>query len=147
MDRAALDRELTEDEGRKLFAYDDADGSRIKSGHTVRGVITGGVGCNLEFLYPEESDFLLHNRQDRSISDLTRLVPVFGALDDVRQRALVNLYFNVPGFLHWPRFMGYVSTMEWDKAAGELEVTHPWIDQVGARGHRIVLMLRDGVRA
>ena len=31
-----------------------------------------------------------------------------------------------------------------DAAADELDNTHPWIDQVGARGHRIAVLIRTG---
>lgn len=147
MNRELLDVELIRDEGEKLFAYDDADGSPIKTGHVVKGVVTAGVGINLTFLYPEESRWLLHNRQDRAITEISRKLSWFEDLDDVRQRALTNLYFNVPAFLTWPHFMGFASKGEWDAAATELENTYPWIEQVGARGHRIAAMLRTGKAA
>lgn len=144
MDRELLDAELKRDEGEKLFAYDDSDGSPIRPGHVVKGNVTAGVGINLSFLYPEESIWLLHNRQDRAISELKKHFLRFDSLDEVRQRAITNLYFNVPKFLTWPRFMRFCGASDWEKAAGELENTHPWIDQVGARGYRIAAMLRTG---
>jgi len=66
-------------------------------------------------------------------------------LDDVRQRALVNLHFNCPEFLHWPHFVGLCAAGDWADAANELENTHPWIDQVGSRGHRLADMIRRGM--
>lgn len=144
MTRELLDAELIRDEGERLYLYDDADGTPIKAGTTVKGIPTCGVGCNLTFLYPEESRWLFHNRLDRALADLTRSIGWFESLDDVRQRALANLYFNVPVFLRWPRFMDFANKRDWLNAANELENTHPWIDQVGSRGHRIAAMLRTG---
>jgi hypothetical protein len=144
MDQAALDAELEISEGRISYLYDDLDGARLVKGSTIRGVPTLGVGINALFFYPEEIDFLLHNRERRAIEALTAAAPWFASLDDVRQRALVDLYYNVPQFLHWPNFIGFASVQRWTEAAAELENTHPWIDQVGARGHRIAAMLRTG---
>ncbi len=144
MDRDQLDRELIAAEGEKLYAYDDEDGSPIKCGTTVKGTVTCCVGINATFFYPEESLFLLHNREDRAVAELTRKLPWFGALDEVRTRALVNLYFNIPRFLGWPHFTAFLNKADWANAAASLENTHPWIDEVGARGHRIARMLRTG---
>lgn len=145
MDLAALDAELRRDEGEKLFVYDDASATAIKSGVTVRGVPTISIGVNLLSIDQEESTWLYQHRRDRTIQTVTNLLPWFSSLDDVRQRALVNLYYNVPAFIHWPNFMGFCEKQDWESAASELENTEPWINQVGARGHRIADMIRTGV--
>jgi hypothetical protein len=147
MDRSALDAELIRDEEQVLYLYDDANGKRIVRGYTVLGTPTICVGINATFFDAEESIWLLHHRQDIAIAALTKAFPPFAALDDVRQRALTNLYFNVPAFLHWTNFMAFCNSANWSAAAADLETTHPWIDQVGARGLRIAGMLRAGTPA
>lgn len=145
MDQIALDAELTEAEGRVSYLYDDFDGARLVKGSTIKGVPTLGVGINALFFYPEEIDWLLHNREKRAIASIVADITGFNDYDDVRKRALVDLYYNVPGFLKWPRFMRFVVARDWVSASSELENTHPWIDQVEARGHRIAAALRTGV--
>jgi GH24 family phage-related lysozyme (muramidase) len=145
--QASLDAELTLAEGTKAFAYDDATGSRIVPGYTVRGNVTGGIGINLQFLYPEEVTWLLHNRERRAIAVLNGRFPGFPTLDPVRQNAIIDLYYNIPAFLKWPNFMGYARAVDWPAAADELLATYPWIDQVGQRGVRIASELRTGVVA
>src|SRR5665213_2518426 len=143
--QSALDAELVNDEGDKLYLYDDATGSRIVPGYTLKGHPTFGIGTNAEFFYPEERDFCLHCREKKATDVLTAALPWFTTLDPVRQNALIDLYYNVPGFIHWPHFIGLAASGSWFGAAAELENTHPWIDQVKQRGHDIAARLRTGV--
>lgn len=146
MDRNALIAELSRDEGTRLIAYDDADSSPLKPGMLLKGHPTIGTGRALDVngITQAENLYLLNNDIDRALTSLIVDFPGFKDLDDVRQRALANLYFNVPSFLKWENFMRYAKDRDWDSAATELESTHPWITQVGARGHRIAAMLRTG---
>lgn len=144
LDLDALDADLKRDEGERLYVYDDATDTAIKPGTTVKGNPTLSIGVNVLFLHPEESRFLYVNRRDRAIQDLTNRAPWFSTLDGVRQRAIVNLYYNCPEFLHWPKFTGFIASADYAAAADELENTHPWIDEVGARGHRIAVLIRTG---
>lgn len=143
LDLDLLDADLRRDEGEVLHAYDDSDGAAIKPGVTVRGNVTVGIGTNVTFLYPEESRFLYVNRRDKAIARLTQALPWFASIDGTRQRALVNLIYNVD-FLKWPHFIGFAASGDWEAAANCLENTHPWIDQVNSRGHRIAALLRSG---
>ena len=145
MTRTLLDAELIRDEKQVLYLYDDANDKRIVTGYTVIGTPTICVGINANAFDAQESLWLLHHRQDLAIAALTKALSYFAALDDVRQRALTNLYFNVPAFLRWPNFMALCAAKNWNEAAADLETTHPWIDQVGARGLRIATMLRTGI--
>lgn len=139
-----LDIELGQDEGDLLYLYDDANGARIIRGYTVKGTPTFGVGVNATFIYPEERDFCLHFREQKADSALRVALPWYAALDEVRQDALIDLYYNVPGFVHWEHFTGFAATGDWQNAAAELENTHPWIDEVKSRGLRIAAILRTG---
>ena len=145
MNLNVLDDELRRDEGEKLYLYDDATDKPIVKGSSVEGIPTLGVGINVTFLYPEESKWLLENRRNRAIADLTTVVSWYSRLDDVRQRAVTNLYFNIPSFVHWPNFMRLMSASLWKDAATELRNTHPWIDEVKQRGIRIADMIETGI--
>ena len=143
-DQAQLDAELSTDEGNIAYAYDDATGARIVPGYTVKGNVTAGVGTNLQFLYPEEIAFLLHNREQRAIKALLAALPWFASLDSIRSNALVDLYYNVPAFVKWTHFTGFCAAGDWPSAASELLATQPWASQVGQRAVRIANALRAG---
>lgn len=138
--------ELKRDEGDRGDIYDDSTGAAIKAGYTVKGTPTLGSGITGPFDDVERA-FLLNRRIDRAQAGLAAALPWFLFLDDVRQRAVVNMAFNlgVAGLLAWPNTMRYMAAKDYLKAADEIENSHPWIDQVGARGHRIAAMIRTGV--
>ena len=140
-----LDAELILSEGDKLFLYDDANGARIVPGYTLKGNPTAGTGTNLEFLWPEEDAYLLHNRERRAQLALIAALPWYTSLDYVRQNALVDLYYNVPAFVKWPHFIGFCAAGDWSNAAAELLATQPWASQVGQRAVRIANALRAGI--
>ena len=144
---AELDAELKLDEGDRLYAYDDATGARIVPGYTMKGNVTAGTGTNLQFLYPEEDAFLLHNREQKAVASLTSSLAWFGTLDPVRRDAIIDLYYNVPSFVRWPKFTGFCAAGDWDKASAELLATQPWASQVGLRASRIAAKLKAGTLA
>lgn len=83
--RRLLDQ-ITMHEGRERKPYTD----------TV-GKITIGVGRNLTDvgLSPDEIDYLLVNDLKRVEDDLDRALPWWRELDDVRQRVMIDLCFNM----------------------------------------------------
>ena len=148
MNRQKLILELERDEGVREHVYDDATGAPIRPGVMVRGHPTVGVGRALDVnpLDSVEINFLLNRTIDLTATALSQALPWFEALDDVRARAIVNLAFNlgVPQFLEWHRTIGFMAEKDYPAAADEIENSHPWIDQVGSRGHRIAAMIRTG---
>jgi lysozyme len=136
IDTVALTAELTRDEGLRLKAYVD----------TV-GKMTIGVGRNLtdKGISLDEAHVLLTNDMTAALDDCTGAFPWFAALDDARQRVLVNLCFN----LGLPRLMGFrrmLIAMEYTRfnaAADELldsDAARALPDRYG----RLAQMLRTG---
>jgi lysozyme len=136
IDRELLKRELTRDEGRRTRAYRD----------TV-GKLTAGVGRNLvdvEFT-DEEVDLMLETDIDRCVRDLATF-PWFVELDSVRQRAVVNMRFNLgPNrFREFRGFMGAMIRRDYEAAAAHL-LNSKAASQTGQRYVRLARMIRSGM--
>jgi len=136
MDMNELKAELVRDEGLRLKPYED-----------TAGKLTIGVGRNLDDvgLTEEEAGYLLENDVGRSMVDLDRNAPWWRSMSDARQRALVNMCFN----LGWPRlsqFKNMLAALEagdFVRAAAEA-LDSRWARQVGRRSARIAVRIREG---
>lgn len=89
MDQSQLDKmkaELLHDEGYRQYVYLD-----------IHGVPTVGIGRNLRTrgISKDEALFLLQNDIRSTWNELTTLIPWIVNLNDVRQRVIVNLAFNL----------------------------------------------------
>lgn len=131
-----LVRELTRDEGVRLKPY-----------RCSAGKLTIGIGRNIQDrgISRTEAEFLLHNDCADVFADLDRLLPWWRDLDEVRQRALANMCFN----LGIGRLLGFRNTLRHLEAGRYLEAAQSalaskWATQVGHRAERIAVMLRDG---
>lgn len=135
--RQALREQLIEHEGVELRPYRD-----------TRGILTIGVGRNLESvgLRREEAMYLLDNDIRACVGDLARSYPWFESLDPVRQRALIDLRFNLggKGLRAFVKFLDALSTNDVATAAKEL-TDSKWFTQVGRRGPRLVWMIQTGL--
>lgn len=136
-DFAAVKQNCRESEGLRLKLYQD----------TV-GVWTIGYGRNIQDrgISLEIAEQWLQEDVDEAYADLMGF-GWFGGLSPIRQRALVELRFQ----LGYRRFRGFVKMLsaierrEFETAARELRAS-VWWDQVGpARRERLFAMLRDGV--
>lgn len=149
-DEDALKRELIRDEGMRLKPYRDSLGNwTIGVGHLLVGndlahyvdPVTGSVrrtlseaGCRA---------LLIGDICDAEVC-LTFLLPAWRSLDAIRQRALLNLSFNLGRRL--ARFVDFLHAVEredWPKAAAELRDSR-WWGQVKSRGPRIAHMIETG---
>lgn len=127
---------LERHEGRMRFPYRDS-----------MGLLTIGIGFNLddEGLYPEEMDFILHNRIGKVERWLWSHIPEFCSLNGVRQAVLVDMAFN----MGTSRLMGFVlmfiaiSAKDYEDAAAEM-LDSRWAVQVGGRAIRLSNMMRTG---
>ena len=92
-----LVEELTRDEGMRLTVYDDATGAPLKINSVVQGHPTIGIGRALDVrgITPDEAKYLLANDIAAFTLGLQQAYVWFNGLDDVRQRALVNMAFNI----------------------------------------------------
>jgi lysozyme len=111
------------------------------------GIETIGVGRNLvdRGLSDHEINVLLANDINICEEELNKKMPWWKELDEVRQRCLIDLVFN----LGMPRFSQFVKTIkhlknnEFEQASSEL-LDSNYARQVGARANRIAEMIRTG---
>lgn len=137
MDLDALTTELVRDEGLRLTPYTD----------TV-GKLTIGVGRNLTDVgisKAEALDLLAHDI-DACVADLTSSFPWFARLDDVRQRVLLNMRFNLgpTRFRQFRQMLAAVQAGDYVKASEQMQSSR-WAEQVKGRAQRLVRMMATGV--
>ena len=136
IDEAQLIRQLKLHEGVKLKAYKcTADKTTI------------GVGRNLDDLgiTEEEADYLLANDIDRVKVALSREIPWLADLNDVRQRVLLDMAFNlgISGLMQFKKTLRAVELGEYEKA-GRMMLDSKWANQVGKRADRLSVMMNIG---
>ena len=89
-----------------------------------------------------ESRALLENDIDLAAGVLSGLIEDWDGLDDVRQRALLNMAFNLgPRLAGFVDFLAAVRARRWDAAAAEM-INSKWAKQVGERAKRLAEMMR-----
>ncbi len=114
------------------------------------GLETIGVGrCIAEGslgLSDDEIDYLLDNDIVRCIKELTKSLPWFSLLDEVRKEALIDLCFNLglTRLLGFKKALAAIEVSDWDTAKVEL-LDSRWATQVGNRAQEIAEMIRTGV--
>ena len=136
MDRNRLIDQLRIHEGVEKTVYNDSE-----------GIPTIGVGRNLRDrgLSDDEIDYLLSNDIDIVVDELDKVMPWWKDLDEVRQRVLCDLVFNLgmPRFSGFKKSISYMKQQMWDQAADEL-LDSKWASQVGRRAHTLSEMMRTG---
>lgn len=147
VNREAMIAELTRDEALKLAVYDDATGKPLTRGGVCLGHPTIGIGRALDVhgISQAEALYLLNNDIESVNLRMTRELPWFATLDDVRQRVLVNMGFNmgVDGLLSFHDTLRYIADGQYDLAATAMQAS-AWYKQVGGRAVRLVAMMRAG---
>jgi lysozyme len=135
-DPAVLNADLIRDEGVRLEPYLD-----------TAGKWTIGVGRNLtdRGIGRGEAFILLDNDIAAAAADLDGNVPWWRDLSDGRQRALLNMIFN----MGWPRISGFRSMLAALESgdyvtAAEAALDSAWARQVGDRAVRIAGLIRRG---
>ena len=113
------------------------------------GYETIGVGRNISEsglgLSDDEIDYLLQNDIQRVKEELEETYFWFGALNEARQDAMIDICFN----LGLTRLRGFVKALEamsreqFDIAADEF-MDSKWAQQVGTRAIRLTEMIRSG---
>jgi lysozyme len=143
MDLGKLQDLLIKHEGMKAHAYKDS-----------RGILTIGVGHNLEAKpIPYDYSKGLTDSQIRSIlsDDLTTTVnflnshlPWFVNLDDVRQRALADMTFNLMSkVLGFKKMLAALQAKDWNEASNQL-LNSDFATQTGVRARDLASMFRTG---
>jgi lysozyme len=111
------------------------------------GIETIGVGRNLKDrgLSEDEIDYLLTNDITIIENELDKAFPWWRDLDEVRQRALADLAFNmgIPRLHGFVKMLGGLQRRDYHAAAEEL-LDSKYAKQVGARSERVAGMIRTG---
>lgn len=109
------------------------EGLRLKPYRDTTGHLTIGVGRNLSDVGISEAEaaLLLRNDIGAAIAGLEARLPWVASLHPVRQRALVDLTFNVglEGVLTFRRMLTALQAGRWDDARAEL-LASKWAAQV-----------------
>jgi len=136
VDRAAMTRQLRLHEGERLKPY-----------RCTAGKLTIGVGRNLEDrgITAEESAYLLANDISREERELLRALPWVAKLDEVRQRVLLDMSFNMGlgTLLTFKRTLAAVHAGQYQQAAAMM-LESRWAGQVGQRAQRLSRMMATG---
>lgn len=136
IDRDAMIRQLRLHEGERLKPY-----------RCTAGKLTIGIGRNLEDrgITAEESAYLLGNDITGFYAALLRELPWVAHLDDVRQRVLLDMAFNmgIGGLLTFKNTLATIKAGDYEKAAGMM-LESRWAEQVGQRADRLSRMMFTG---
>lgn len=136
MNYAELKKELTRDEDRRAFVYEDS-----------KGIQTVGIGHNLKKKMPDRViDLLYEFDVEEAIADLDRALPWWSSLDEVRQRILANMSFNmgIARLLKFRMMLDRLKAGDFNGAAAEM-VASQWFGETGKRAERLVSAMRTGV--
>lgn len=134
-----LQDDLTRDEGSVPYAYQDSLGFwTIGIGHLIDKRMGGKL---------HDDVIALQFRLDieEVIEELNDHLPWWKDLDEVRQRALANMRFNLgmEKLLQFKHMLDALKTGNWTEAVAQLNTT-PWYHQVGKRADRIIHMFQTG---
>jgi lysozyme len=142
-----LAQQLVDHEGERLFPYDDATGVPVRPGQVLEGNLTIGVGRNISGrgIARTESRYLLQNDMGDVARELDLRLPWWRSLDDVRQRVLADMAFNmgIKGLLTFVSFLAEMQRGNYVVAASDLDVTK-YAKQVGRRERHLKAMLQTG---
>lgn len=134
-------------EGKKLRAYDDADGVEIKPGKVVSGWVTIGYGRNLigRGITDAEADYLFENDMNDFIDKVNERWPWIQKLDMPRKWALYNMSFNmgIEGLAQFTQTLDAIKNKQWERAAVEM-LDSKWAKQVGQRAKDLSAQIRSG---
>ena len=123
------------------------EGERLKPYRCTAGKLTIGVGRNLEDrgITVAESAYLLGNDIDSHWRELVRALPWVERLDEVRQRVLLDMAFNlgIGGLLGFKNTLATIKAGDYQKAAAMM-LDSKWARQVGRRADRLSGMMASG---
>lgn len=139
MDRQKLIQQLIRHEGMVLHAYKDS-----------LGYLTIGVGRLIDDrrgggITEEEAKYLLSNDIARFEAELDKALPWWRNLNDVRQRVLLDMAFNmgVPNLLEFKNTLKAIQEGNYEAAADGM-LDSRWSSQVGVRARTLSAMMRTG---
>ncbi len=153
MDLSILRSQLVRDEGIRLSPYIDTTGHlTIGCGRkldanplTPAEFYAIGSDCRSGTITLDQAMILLNDDIQRTVSGLSGALPWFSDLDDVRQRVLINMAFNlgIHGLLGFTRMLYAASDRRYYVASRHM-LASMWARQVGVRAHRLAAMMAFG---
>lgn len=124
------------------------EGERLKPYRCTAGKLTIGVGRNLDDrgITAEESAYLLSNDIDKVWNELKTRIPWMTGLNDVRQRVLLDMAFNLgtDGLMKFKNTLATIQLGQYEKA-GVMMLDSLWAKQVGMRAQRLAKMMQTGI--
>lgn len=136
MNKDLLLKELVKDEGLRLKPY-----------ICTSGKLTIGIGRNLDAngISEDEAYYLLNNDIKNSLKELSENFTWFESLSDARQRALINMHFNL-GIVRLKKFKKMLTAIgnKDYKEASKQALDSKWAVQVGERAKRISNLILIG---
>lgn len=132
-----LVEELIRDEGLRLEGYKDTVGLwTIGVGHMVK--------VEPKPITKEQALMLLTDDILDARERLTRIIPFWRNLNDVRQRAIINMSFNLGNRLSsFLQFINALKLGDWTRAGSQM-ASSKWAIQVGDRAVRLRKMIETG---
>ena len=150
---------IRQDEGRRLYLYDDATGARIVPGYTLVGNPTIGTGCNVSTIDEAEDAWFFHHRYTRAWRAVVHLLDgdenTRFRMAAARLAALENMAYNLGegGMRKFKGMFRAIHAGDWERAAREVLFVNPdakpptptpYVVRLPARGRRNAEMLRTG---
>ncbi len=131
------------------------EGMRLKPYLDTMGKTTIGIGRNLTDVGISESEARMLCMADIAQAELTldTHFPWWRRLDEIRQRVLMNMAFNMgprvgkekehPGLLDFVRAMPLIEQGHYEQAAVHMLASR-WAKQVGSRAKKLAELIRRG---
>lgn len=123
------------------------EGVEHKPYKCTAGYLTIGVGRNIEErgLSDDEIDYILNNDVNIATDELVDTFDWYADLDDVRQRVVVDMVFNLgmPRFKQFKNMIAAIEAGDWMEASNQM-VDSRWAQQVGLRASRLAEMMETG---
>lgn len=132
-------RDIQRDEGCVLHAYEDSRGFvTIGYGRLIDPRRGGGITLR-------EAEMLLDHDIEKAMLGLDSKLPWWRELSEMRQRALVNMAFQlgINGLLGFKKMLAALEVGRYADAASEA-LDSRWSKQTGRRARRVAEMLRYG---
>jgi lysozyme len=144
MNQALLEAELRRDEGVRYSIYLDSLGvPTVGCGHNVKvSPLPAGWTCPLT---DSQVDQLLSRDIATTLAKLDKALPWWRSLDEVRQRVVANMCFNlgIGGLLGFKNTLAAMQRGSYAIAAAGM-LSSKWAGQVGARAKRLAQAMESG---
>ena len=123
------------------------EGVEHKPYQCTAGYLTIGVGRNIEErgLSDDEIDYILNNDVNIATDELVRTFDWYADLDEVRQRVVVDMVFNLgmPRFKQFQKMIQALDEGNYKEASIQM-MDSRWASQVGQRSERLRDMMETG---